>query len=74
MTFIKALKELRNENKVKRKKWNSYWSKGKDIYGECTVIIHNEDGTISDLRDIEDLFFLLSSIFACDWVVVDEKA
>lgn len=77
MTYRKALKELRNGNKVKRKNGNIYFVEIKDVHkkdGEHSIFVgYNEDGSFANIKSKKEFFSFLLSKFAWDWVVINDK-
>jgi hypothetical protein len=74
MDFSTAFKALKEGKKIKRKCWQGYWQKTKDVYnkeGKDTIFMHCKDGRVLDIRETQDVMFTIGNIAENDWEVVE---
>lgn len=67
MNFRKAWKAMLEGKKVRRPFWAGYWA------WECgTIMIHERDGSVLDIRSTQHVAYTFDNIAAKDWEIVDE--
>lgn len=68
MNFRKAWKAMLSGKKVKRPFWDGYWA-----WEAGTIMIHERDGNVMDIRSTQHVAYTFDNIASKDWVIVDEK-
>lgn len=68
MNFRKAWKAMLEGKKVRRSFWAGYWA------WECgTIMIHERDGSVLDIRSTQHVAYTFDNIASKDWVIVEEE-
>lgn len=68
MNFRKAWKAMLDGKKVRRPFWAGYWA------WECgTIMIHERDGSVLDIRSTQHVAYTFDNIASKDWVIVEEE-
>ena len=68
MNFRKAWKAMLSGKKVKRPFWDGYWA-----WEAGTIMIHERDGSVLDIRSTQHVAYTFDNIASKDWVIVDEE-
>ena len=68
MKFRKAWKAMLKGKKVKRPFWEGYWA-----WENGTIMIHERDGSVMDIRQTDHVAYTFGNIAAKDWVIVGEE-
>ena len=68
MNFRKAWKAMLSGKKVKRPFWDGYWA-----WEAGTIMIHERDGSVLDIRSTQQVAYTFDNIASKDWVIVDEE-
>jgi len=68
MNFRKAWKAMLEGKKVRRPFWAGYWA------WECgTIMIHERDGSVLDIRSTQHVAYTFDNIASKDWEIVKEE-
>ena len=68
MNFRKAWKAMLEGKKVRRPFWAGYWA------WECgTIMIHERDGSVLDIRSTNHVAYTFDNIASKDWEIVKEE-
>ena len=67
MNFGQALEALKAGYKVRLSHWSGYWVREND-----TVMMYCKDGSVIDIRQMQDVFYTLGNIASEDWELVDD--
>ena len=68
MNFRKAWKEMLSGKKVKRPFWDGYWA-----WEAGTIMIHERDGSVMDIRSTQHVAYTFDNIASKDWEIVKEE-
>lgn len=68
MNFRKAWKAMLSGKKVKRPFWDGYWA-----WEAGTIMIHERDGNVMDIRSTQHVAYTFDNIASKDWVIVKEE-
>lgn len=69
MDFKKALKQMKQGEKVKLPSWGGYWKWDEE---KQTIIMYTKDGAELDIRETERVEYTLGNVLSDEWVVADE--
>ena len=67
MKFRKAWKKMLKGRKIRRPFWAGYWA-----WEAGTIMIHERDGSVMDIRSTEHVAYTFENVAAKDWEVVDD--
>lgn len=68
MNFRKAWKAMLSGKKVKRPFWDGYWA-----WEAGTIMIHERDGNVMDIRSTQHVAYTFDNIASKDWEIVKEE-
>lgn len=68
VSFKTAWELLKAGEKVKRAHWDGYWA-----IENGTIMMHCKDGSVIDIKDMEDVVFTFDEMAADDWQVAGES-